>query len=237
MKKNNLIILSLSFVNFATIFILTLLVIPEQIPYFVDINEKIILLGSKWILFASATAPIIIAFLSLIFSDNKTAVFCLNELFTLCLYENMLKMFYFCTEKSFALNSLSLIPIAVSVFMPISVLMLIAGQKMKYLKYKSVLGFRSKYSNKTEFLWKQTHIFASKVVSIFAILLFFVSIIFSFVRLLFVEIILFFVGIIICIIIVTLFSKSIYNKYMEMENRKNKLSKPESSENKENKKA
>ncbi len=225
MKKNNLILISLSFVNFVLVFLLTLFLVPSQIPYFVNINEKIILLGSKWILFASAIIPLILAFLSLIFLDNKKMTFTINIIFTLLLYENMLKMSYFCTEKSFTTGSLSLIPLAVSVFMPLSIIILVVAQKIKFIPYKSPFGFCSKYSFRTEFLWKQTHIFATKAVSIFGLFMFLISIIFAFARLPYIELIIFVLGLVSCYITIISFSKSIYKKFMEMENRKQKLQK------------
>ena len=226
MKKNNLILITLSFINFVLVFLLTFFLVPAQIPYFVDFNEKIILIGTKWILFASAIVPLVLAFISLMFAGNKKAIFAINIIFTLFLYENMLKMSYFCTEKSFTIGALSLIPLAVSIFMPLATVILVVAQKIKFVPYKSPFGFCSKYSCKTEFLWKQTHIFATKAVSVFSIFMFLISIIFSFVRLAYIELIIFVLGAIACYVSIILFSKSVYNKFMEMENRKLKMQKP-----------
>lgn len=225
MKKNNLILIILAFVNFVTMLLLTILVVPKFVPYFCDINENIVLLGSKWMLLFCAIIPLFLSIVSLIFENNKSAMLTLNIVFTLCLYENMLKMFYFCTEKTFVVGSKFLIPVAVSVFMPLAVIILVLGQKIKHLKYKSVLGLGGKYSAKTEFLWKQTHFYASKVLSLFGVLTFFISIPFAIFRHFYIELALFVIGLVICFVIIYLFSKSIYTKFMEMETRKEKLQK------------
>lgn len=68
--------------------------------------------------------------------------------------------------------------------------------------------------------------------------MFLISIVFSFVRLAYIELIIFVLGAIACHVSIILFSKSVYNKFMEMENRKLKMQKPtkKAENNKQNQK-
>ena len=225
MKKNNVLLLILSFLNFAICFCLLVLCVPNKVPFAIDLNEKIIAIGSKWILILNTILPIVLAFLVLAFNKFPKIKFVLQAIFILTLYENMLTFSYFSIEKTYNIGELSQIPMAVSLFMPLSVLLSVLAIKLKTVPYNNVFGIKTKYSTKTEFIWKQTHIYASQIFFANGVLLFLISIIFVFVRLPYIPLIITIFGLVTCFFITNRQSKDMYNKYIEMEKNKNKYAK------------
>ena len=223
MKKNSIFILIIGIVNFALCFCLTYFCVPTQIPIIVDFNEKIILLCSKWILIVNMILPLAVAIIIIVLKNKLS--FALKTLFVVLLYENMLAFCYFLMEDTFVLGSLSEIPLAISVFMPISALIALYAIKMKHLPYKSKFGIRTKHTIKTEFIWKQTHFSASEIFFGVGVLLFLISIVFIFVRMPWIELIIAVVMLIFASLLTLKQAKIMYQKCIVMEKNKEKLEK------------
>lgn len=219
--KIGLILLGL--INFATCLSLLILVVPSTIPATITFSEKISSNASKWILIIPTVAPIIIATLALIFNKNAKVKFSLITLFVLSLYESIIFFTYFSTSQSMNIGALHEVPISLSVFLPLSFIFLILSFKLKDATYKSKPAINFKCTRETEFIWKQTHFFARDAYAATSVLFVLTSIVFAFVRIAWVELIIFVVGIIVSTIIVYAHSKSLYNKYMEMKNRRDNL--------------
>lgn len=225
MKKNNIFMLIIGFLNFAICLSLLFLCVPNKIAFAVNFNEKIILLASKWVLIINVMLPILLAYLTCVFECQKRTKAVLTALFVLMIYENMLAFSYFSIEQNFILGTISQIPLAVSVFMPISSAVTIYAIKMKHLPFKSALGLKTKYTTKTEFIWKQAHFYASEIFFAFGVLSFLISIVFMFVRLSYINLIIYILGFISCYFIANKQAKDMYNKYIDMEKRKNQQKK------------
>ena len=225
MKKNQIFMLLLGIINTAVCLSLLLLCVPNRIALMVDINENISFLTTKWILLINVILPLVLSIVVCCLKNKQKAIWVLSLLFVFVLYENMLAFSYFSVEKNFVLGSRSQIPIAVSFFMPISVILLIFGIKLKNLPFGSKIGIRTKYSTKTEFIWKQTHYFAKDIFMAYGFLSFIVSLIFIFVRMPYINLALDVIGLLTCFFITNKQAKIMYRKYMQMEKNKAKSSK------------
>ncbi len=223
MKKNNIFMLIIGFINFAVCLSLLFLCVPNQIAILVNFNEKITHLASKWILIINVMLPILLAFLACVFECQPKTKAIIQVLFVLCLYENMLAFTYFSIEENIIVSTVSEIPVAIAFFMPLSVLFIIYAVKMKNLPFKHGFGIRNKYTTKTEFIWKQAHFYASEIFFAFGFLSFLTSIVFVFVRLYYINLILFVVGLIFCLWFANKQAKDMFNKYVEMEKNKEKI--------------
>lgn len=225
MKKNNIFILIIGIINLALCFCLTYFFVPSQIPIFVNFNEKITTLCSKWVLAINMILPMAVAILIITLKNKSNSHFALKSLFVFLLYENMLAFCYFCIQKSFSIGELSQIPLALSFFIPLSCAIILYSLKLKHLPYKSKLGLRTKHSTKTEFIWKQTHFLASEIYFGTGVFLFLISIIFIFVRLPWIELIIA-VAILTCSTLLALNqARVMYKKYTTMEKNKERLDK------------
>ena len=65
MKKNNLFMLFASILNLGLCLLLLFLCVPEKVAMFVDFNEKIILIVSKWFMLFGAITPLVLAIINL----------------------------------------------------------------------------------------------------------------------------------------------------------------------------
>lgn len=220
MKKNNIFMFIVGFLNFAVCLCLLILCIPEKIPIMTNFSEKITHLASKWFLILNVVLPMIFALLVPAFSNHKTMQNIFTSLFYLFIFENILAFSYFSIEKSFEIGSLSQIPAAVSIYMPISAIFTISAIKLKHTPFKSKFGIKTKHSTKTEFIWKQTHFYASEIFFAYGVLSFLISIVFVFVRMAYILLAIDVVGFAFCWLFSSKQAKDMAEKYTDMENRK-----------------
>lgn len=221
--KNKIFIIALGIINFAVFLSLLITTIPSQIPIMLGINEEIIALSSKWILLILVLLPLGLAISICALSKFSKASFILKILFVLVLYENAIILPYFCLSNAFAIGQISEIPISLSIFLPLALIMLILSLKLKTLPYLSRPAISFKCTRETEFIWKQTHFFARDVYFVLSFILVIISVIFSFFRLALIELAIFVAGIIISTLVVYFYSKSIYKTYKSMKNRQDAL--------------
>lgn len=225
MKKNNLFMLIIGSVNFAVCLTLLFLCVPDQIAIAIDINEKITATASKWVLLINVFIPLLLAILSISLSYHKKTNSILAIMFLIFLYENILAFSYFSINSSFEIGELSEIPVAVSLFMPVSIIISYLGLKLKTATYNKKFGIRTKYSVATEFIWKHTHFYASNAYFGCGVFLFLISIIFMFVRLPYIELILLATSLITVFVLSNNQAKKMYKKYVQMESNKNRIDK------------
>lgn len=221
-KKNKIIFAFLGILNFIFTLFLTIFVLPEKVPFLVNTNEIIISQITKWIMLLSCFVPSILAIIILINKDKKVQFF-LKIALILAIFENVLFFSYFCLSKNLNINNLHEIPISVSIFMPISVIIVVCSTKLKNCPYLSKPAINFKPTRETEFIWKQTQIFARDAYFLTGIMLFFISIIFCFLRYCLIEFLLFVIAIIISTIVVYKYTKSIFNKYKDMKKRQDAM--------------
>lgn len=221
-KKNKILYIILGLINLIATLAIIIYALPNKIPVSYDIYEKITHFSSKWIMLISAVVPTIIIIL-IVTLKNKKIIVWLKTLFILSLFENLLYLSYFVIGENLTLGARCEIPFSISIFMPISIIIIIFSIGVKNAPYLSKPAINFAVTRKTEFIWKQTHFFAQKVCFITGLILFIISIIFSIFRFFILEFIIFVLAILISTLVIYLFSKSIYNKYIEMEKRKEKL--------------
>ena len=223
MKLKNLItLIIIAMINLVGGILLTVFVLPNNIPFLFDHSEKIVNFCPKWIMLIPCILPTIFVVLSLATKNNKVKFF-MNMLFILAFYENFLFFTYYSLGTNLNVGQLSEIPISVSIFMPISVIMIVCSIKLKNQPYLSKPAINFKVTRETEFIWKQTHYYAKDVYLITGLILFFISVIFSFVRFPIIEFILFVIAIFVSTLLIYLNSKSLYNKYIEMKTKQDNL--------------
>lgn len=223
-KKEKILICVIAITNLIATSLLTILFLPNKIPFLLNAHEIIISKITKWIMLLSGLLPSIFAAITLFSKSKKTQFLLKIALFT-AIFENILYFSCFLLSKNNEIGNTFEIPISVTLFMPISVIIFVCATKLKNLEYLSKPAINFSYTKETEFLWRQTHIYARNIYFVTGIILFFISIIFCFLRYCLIELILFVVAIIISTIIVYNYSKSIYNKYIDMKNRKEAMDK------------
>lgn len=215
MKKNIIVFVLLSIISIIGSTLLIIFSVPQIVPYIVDINEKIVVLGSKWFLLLGLIAPTIIFVLYWTLKNAQTKQFLLI-LMTLCVYINVLTFSYFCVETSFNIGAFSAIPLSAVIFLPLSLLTFIYGTKIKHLPYKHKLGVRLKNTMITEFIWKQSHIFASYGFMFCGFLELVTSLIFCFARKPLIELVIFLLLTLIAYLFVNKQSSDMVKKYKQL---------------------
>ena len=223
-NKQTVLILILSILNLAICALLTLTIVPGQIPLHYNFHEQIDSLGSKWWLTANITLPLILAVLTIIFHKKEYLTFFLKSIFVFMLYNNLLTYSYLILATDLSIGALCEIPVAISIFMPLAVFIAVMAIKLKNIPYNTkFMGIRTKYTKANEFIWKQTHFFARDVFFAIGVALFFVLIPFTFIRLSYIPLALFLAAITTGIIIVNNQSKKMYQKYVDMKARQDKV--------------
>ncbi len=217
MNKKQILSLILGLTNLVVGTLLTIFVVPNQIPILFDFNEKIVYLTTKWILLILCIVPMILSII--VCSSKKHRTFILRAIISLLTYENMLVFIYLCLEKNLNVGDPCSISMSLFFFFPLAVIMLISGTKVKNEPYKSKFGIRMKYSLETDFLWKQTQYYARDVLFFVGFALTIISIIFSFFKISYIEIPIFTLAIAFCIFRIRWYAKSMYKKYIEMKER------------------
>lgn len=224
MKKNKIISIALASINLALCLCLLIFLTPSQVPLLVGIHEKIIVIGSKWWLISGIILPIILL-IPLFLTKNKHLQLLFVELIIFVVYNNMLAYSYFCTEKSFALGGISKIPISVAIFLPLALWIFIYGVAIKTIPYKNKFGICSENTQTTEFIWKQTHYLASYHFRLWGLILFIISIVFTFLRFPIIELAIFVIGLLTPRIYIEVQAKKMSNKYQDMKAKHDKFKK------------
>lgn len=224
MKKNKIISITLATTNFIVCLCLLIFLTPSQVPLLVGMHDKIILIGSKWWLILGLAAPLVFMTINLI-TKNKHLQLSLMELIIFIAYCNMLGFSYFCTESNFAIGNVTKVSISLAIFLPLSLWMFVYGVVIKNISYKNKFGLRSKNTETTEFIWRQTHITASYHFRLWGLILFIVSLIFTALHLPLIELIIFVLGIAIPRIYVEVQAKKMTQKYQDMKSKQEKLKK------------
>jgi hypothetical protein len=188
------------------------------------IRDRVILIGSKWWLLAGIILPISFLFINL-FNKNRFIKFIFAELIIFIAYNNMLAYSFFITAPSFAIGMTSEIPLSIAVFLPIALTCFLYGAMIKNIPYKSVFGIRSKLTTTTEFIWDQSHFYGSYYYRLTGMILFVISVIFSFLKLPLIELFIFIIGLIIPRIITDRTAKQMANKYKDMKTKHDHLTK------------
>lgn len=225
MKKNNIFMLFAGLLNLGICLMLLFLCVPNKVAIFVNFNEKIILIASKWFMLFGAITPLVLSTINLFLKNKPKTTFVLKSIIVFLVYENMLAFSYFANETNFVVGDVSKIPLALSVFMPFSAFATICAIKLKHTPYKSIFGIKSKYSTKTEFIWKQTHFYASDIFFAYGVLSFLISIIFIFTKHSYILLAIDVLGYIFCWCFSNKQAKDMFKKYTQMEKIKENLDK------------
>ncbi len=215
MKKNNLLPIILSSINFVICSVLLIFFTPNKVPFVVGLREKIVLMGSKWWMLSGIILPIIFMVFAIIKKD-KLAKLLFTELIIFVCYNNMLGYSFFCVAENLAVGEISQIPLSIAIFLPIALGTFLYGASIKNLDYKNKFGIVSKRTTTTEFIWKQSHITASYHFRLAGFVLFIASIVFIFLRFPLIEFAVFAIGLIIPRIVVEVGANKMSKKYKDM---------------------
>ena len=219
MKKNSIFIVITSILLTISNILLVIFCMPSQIPQHINIFNNIDLLCSKWLYFINLPIIFILTLYFIRAKKHESKLF-FKTLYLIFVFINTLTLVYYSIETSFTIESSYKIPLCLVTFLPLSILIIAWANILKTTPYKSWYGIKNKYSLETEFLWKQIHFSAQNKFFKAGIILLFSSLLFSLFNLLYVEIIIFFATIITANILLTKEAKSMWQKYIEMKNRK-----------------
>lgn len=229
--NKKIIFIILAIINFLACTLSVIFLLPENIPFLLNLREIIVFQISKWIMLISAILPTIFITIALLVKSKKTQ-FLLKTLFIWSIFDNILYFCYFTLGTRLSVGELSEIPISISIFMPISVILMIFSIKLKSRPYLSKPSIYFKVTRETEFIWKQTHFYARDTYFFTSFVLFIVSIVFSFIRFPLIELLIYVLLLTISTILIYFYSRSIYKKYMEMKTKKDRLDSKNTSINK-----
>lgn len=216
--KDNIGILALSAINLIVGTLLIIFAFPKSIPTLFDFNENIIYMGSKWLMILSLVIPTTFCMLAIFLKNSKLKKF-FKALVALSFYENMLIFTCLSLKDSFSIGEIAEVPLSTFLFLPLSVLMMIYGLKIKHITYKSRFGIRTKATLETEFIWKQTHFYARDVIFATGFILFILSVISSFFHYFYIMIPIFAIAILIDFIMVLKQANGMHKKYLTMKKR------------------
>lgn len=224
MKKNKIISIILASINLAVCLSLLIFLTPNQVPLLAGLHDKIILIGSKWWLIIGIIIPIILL-IPVVLTKNKYFQLLFTELIIFVVYNNMLGFSYFCTEKEFAIGLVSKIPLSISIFLPLALWIFVYGVSIKNIPYKNRFGILTKNTQTTEFIWKQTHFLASYHFMLWGVILFIISIVFTFLRFPLIELVVFIISLTIPRIYVEIQAKKMSAKYYDMKAKQDSIKK------------
>lgn len=224
MKKNKLIPLIVACANFVICLCLLLFLTPQNVPLVVGIHDTIVAIGSKWWLLIGIIFPLLFL-IPVLLAKARFLRLIFTELIIFVTYCNMLGFSFFCSETNFVVGELTKVPLSVAIFLPISLSVFVYGSIIKHIDYKNKLGVVSKNTTTTEFIWKQSHITASYHYMLAGLLLFIVSIVFTFVHHPLIELAIFIVLLIIPRIVVEVGAKKMTNKYNDMKQKEANIKK------------
>ena len=215
MKNNKYVPIIITSINTILCTILLIFFTPNRIPLISGLHDEIIVIGSKWWLLLGIIIPIVYTTFALILK-NQYAKFIFTELLIFLVFDNMLAYSFFCVITSYEIGMLTEVTYSVAIFLPLALGCFVYGAMIKNLPYNSKLGLKSKRTTTTEFIWTQSHISGSYYFRLTGMILFIISIIFSFIHTPLIELIIFIIGIIIPRIVVEVNAKKMANKYHDI---------------------
>ncbi|MBQ8451909.1 MAG: hypothetical protein IJ538_03955 [Clostridia bacterium] len=224
MKKFKTTVIVTLIANWILIFLTAFyLNVPNQIPIMFDWNENAVLLGSKLWLLLTLLPVTIFGILSLSLKNKRASV--IFYLLFLCnMFVNMLTIIYYLCATDLSLGSKAGIPFGISIFLPLSMILLVWSSKLKTIEYKSWFGLKIiKKASTTQFIWTQTHIFANKVFVCTNLILTVLSLALSFLRIPWIILIIFVVAYLFALAIVAKFAADVTKRYNYMKERQDKL--------------
>lgn len=224
MKKNSILTLSISIISAIICLLLLIFCIPNFVPMHINLNETINSLCLKWILITSIVSMLTCSILS-VSLKNKSAKTIFYACAIIFIFYNLLIFTYYSIEVEFLVGTTFKIPLSILIFLPLAFLVTVWANILKQVPYKSKFGLKIKYAKETEFLWKQIHFIAKDKFFAAGIILIFISLIFSLFKLAWLELIIFILTLIIAHISTYKEAKSIWQKYNQMQMRKENLEK------------
>lgn len=233
-KKQKIIFFSFVFILSLAFLLLTIFLVPNTIPLLFDISEKIVITGSKYFLLIIIILLMTFAILCITLK-NDSAIFIVKLLYLVSNYELMIIFIYLLTGTNFEVGQTPDISLTFFTFLPLSIIIMAFGAKLKTAPYNSKLGIQFKCTKETEFIWKQTHFFASRVYLVLGLILLIISAIFAFFNLSIIVFAIFAVALLICNIIIYNYSHSIYKKYASMKEKHDKITNKENNDTNVNK--
>lgn len=224
MKKNKIIITLLASLNIVICLPILIWLTPSSVPLIAGIHNEIIVIGSKWWLLIGMILPLVFMTLYLCIK-NKNCKLIFSGLLIFVVYNNMLGFSYFCSEPTILLGDTSKISLALSLFLPLALAIFVYGSIIKNISFKSKMGINSKWTETTEFIWKQSHITASYHFRLSGLILFILSVVFIFINHPLILLALFILGILIPLIVVLTGAKKMTNKYNDMKKKEASIKK------------
>ena len=213
MKTNNKKLpIILSAFNAVVCLILLIFCVPKNVPLLAGIHDEIVVISSKWWLTLGIIIPLIFMLITLK-SKSKYTQLIFSELIIFIAFDNFMAYAFYISSPSFYLGMISEVPLSVAVFIPVAVSCFVYGSMIKNIPYKHKLGLNSKLTQTTEFIWIQTHITGSYYYRLTGLILFIVSIIFSFIHFPLIELAIFIIGLLIPRIIIEINARQMTNKY------------------------
>lgn len=224
MKKNKIIITLLASLNIVICLPILIWLTPSSVPLIAGIHNEIIVIGSKWWLLKGMILPLVFMTLYLCIK-NKNCKLIFSGLLIFVVYNNMLGFSYFCSEPTILFGDTSKISLALSLFLPLALAIFVYGSIIKNISFKSKMGINSKWTETTEFIWKQSHITASYHFRLSGLILFILSVVFIFINHPLILLALFILGILIPLIVVLTGAKKMTNKYNDMKKKEASIKK------------
>lgn len=224
MKKNKIIIILLASLNIIICLPILIWLTPSSVPLIAGIHNEIIVIGSKWWLLIGMILPLVFMTLYLCIK-NKNCKLIFSGLLIFVVYNNMLGFSYFCSEPTILLGDTSKISLALSLFLPLALAIFVYGSIIKNISFKNKMGINSKWTETTEFIWKQSHITASYHFRLSGLILFILSVVFIFINHPLILLALFILGILIPLIVVLTGAKKMTNKYNDMKKKEASIKK------------
>lgn len=221
-KKKNIAVLIVGLVITQVCFLLVQFCVNNTIPLLFDFYENVTYFGSKLWLTPLVVLPEFAAvFYSL--SQKSSTRYLFLSLFVLFTYENVMVLICLLAGTNFDVGQKMEIPLTCFIFIPLALFVLISGIKLRNLPYKSKLGVPFRCARETEFIWKQSHFFAGRVVSVTGLLLLIISIVMSFFHFFVITLAVFVVAIVANLIVVYCYTHSIYKKYISLKQKSDAL--------------
>ena len=223
-NKISIIFLIISILTLIVGTLLTIFSMPNKVPILFDINENIELLSSKWITIIAYLVPICLTFAFFI-SKKENIKFLIKVLFITSIFEIIIFAIYYSFGSNFEIGQKSEIYQSISIFMPLSAIIIVYSIKIKNIPYLTRPSLYFKKVRETDFIWIQTHFYASNVYSLMGVLLFLTSIIFTFTGGTIAEVFIFAFAILLCTFLNLRYASLMYKKYIDMKKKRDNLDK------------
>lgn len=223
MDKKNYFYIALALICSIASTLLLIFLAPSSVPVHISFDEKIMALGSKWFMLIVTLLPFILGICLIFLKKYQFLAGIIKALIVTFIYINMLSFIILLAGEPRCVGELVEIPLTCFTFLPLAMLYFILGIKLRNLPYGSKVGIRNKFTREVQFIWTQTHFFASRVISLSGLFLVILSFIFSFFHLAYVMFAIFIVAIIVDFTIIYVNSKAMYKKYSDMKARQDRM--------------